>query len=144
MDMGDLRYIRVCEDFGEELIELPVETDDTVLLTTLTAQFLKATGLKYKAQDSDCLRGVRLADGRLYPPMGGWESYEFCYNKRKSDEEERFNAKSKRLEGKKTTDLIVLSLAWRTDEEALKKYFSRYGDIVMAQVNFSHLLCLLF
>lgn len=44
------------------------------------------------------------------------------------------SAKSKKLEGKKCTDLIVLNLAWKTDEAALRDYFSRYGELVMVQV----------
>lgn len=56
--------------------------------------------------------------------------------KRKVDDEEAGNlAKTKRLDGKKCTDLIVLNLPWRVEEAALKSYFSRYGDIVMAQVS---------
>lgn len=38
------------------------------------------------------------------------------------------------MEGKKCTDLIVLNIPWRTDDEALKIYFSKFGDVVMVQV----------
>ncbi len=55
--------------------------------------------------------------------------------KRKGEDEENDNfIKTKRLDGKKCTDLIVLNLPWRVDEPALKTYFARYGDVVMAQV----------
>ena len=54
------------------------------------------------------------------------------------DDEEAGNlAKTKRLDGKKCTDLIVLNLPWRVEEPALKSYFSRFGDVVMAQVSCS-------
>lgn len=62
----------------------------------------------------------------------------FCINisvdkKRKGEEEvESPSAKSKK--GRKCTDLIVLNLAWKTDEAALQDYFSRFGKLVMAQV----------
>lgn len=66
----------------------------------------------------------------------------FCFKfhilaKRKVDDEEAGNlAKTKRLDGRKCTDLIVLNLPWRVDEAALKTYFSRYGEVVMAQVRY--------
>lgn len=59
----------------------------------------------------------------------------FVSVKRKGEDEDGDNLiKSKRLDGKKCTDLIVLNLPWRVDEAALKTYFSRFGDVVMAQV----------
>jgi hypothetical protein len=69
-----MSYITVAEDEGEEPIELPTEEDTTLLLTTLAAQFPGACGLKYRNPETRAWRGVRLSDGRLYPPTGdaGW------------------------------------------------------------------------
>jgi hypothetical protein len=36
--------IMVCQEFGDEPIEIPIERDNTVLLTTLTSNFPNATG----------------------------------------------------------------------------------------------------
>lgn len=73
-----IEYLQVAEDEGEEPIELPTEDDGTLLLSTLSAQFPGAVGLKFKAPESKTYRGVRLTDGRLHPPPdGGWGSQIF-------------------------------------------------------------------
>uniref|UniRef100_A0A5K3EWW9 RRM domain-containing protein n=1 Tax=Mesocestoides corti TaxID=53468 RepID=A0A5K3EWW9_MESCO len=133
----DISYIQVCEDDGAP-VELPLEEDKTLLLSTLTAQFPRATGLKYQSE-TGCMRGVRLSDGRIYPPPDGWLNRIYkivvAYTKRKGEDEENDKfVKTKRLDGKKCTDLIVLNLPWRVEESTLKTYFSRFGDVVMAQV----------
>ncbi|KAA3679742.1 uncharacterized protein DEA37_0011032 [Paragonimus westermani] len=108
--MDGVHYIRVSEDEDESPIEVPIESDGTVLLTTLNGVFPKATGLKYLAPES--------AD-----------------KKRKGEEDQdSLSAKSKKVEGRKCTDLIVLNLAWKTDEATLRDYFSRYGDLVLVQL----------
>ncbi|KAL5108172.1 TAR DNA-binding protein 43 [Taenia crassiceps] len=133
----EVSYVQVCEDDGTP-VEIPLEDDKTLLLSTLAAQFPRATGLKY-ASESGCMRGVRYSDGRIYPPPDGWQNRVYkivvSYAKRKVDDEEAGNfAKTKRLDGKRCTDLIVLNLPWRVEETVLKNYFSRFGDVVMAQV----------
>ena len=68
-------YITVAEEEGEEPIELPSEDDATLLLTTLAAQFPGACGLKFRNPETRAWRGVRLNEGRLYPPSdAGWGS----------------------------------------------------------------------
>ena len=59
-------YVRVCEDTGEEPIELPVEEDNTLLLSTVTAQYPGVSGLKFEIENH--FRGVKLCEGRLFPP----------------------------------------------------------------------------
>lgn len=58
-------------------IELPTEPDRNLLLSTLQAQFPGASGLKYINEETKCFRGVRLNDGKLYPPCNenGWANY---------------------------------------------------------------------
>lgn len=69
-------YITVAEEEGEEPIELPSEDDATLLLTTLAAQFPGACGLKFRNPETRAWRGVRLNEGRLYPPSEtGWGSH---------------------------------------------------------------------
>lgn len=63
-----VEYLQVAEDEGEEPIELPTEDDGTLLLSTLSAQFPGACGLRYRNPDSRAMRGVRLSEGRLHPP----------------------------------------------------------------------------
>lgn len=74
--MSDV-YIQVSEDEAEEPIELPGEPDGSLLLTTVTAQFPNACGLKYRNPDTGAFRGVRLLEGRLHAPEGGWGSRVF-------------------------------------------------------------------
>ena len=66
------RYIAVIDEDGEQPIELPVESDGTLLLSTLVAQFPSACGLKYRNPETNSVRGIRLTDGRLCPPDGDW------------------------------------------------------------------------
>ena len=71
MISSEVSYIQVSEDNGPP-VEIPLEDDKTLLLSTLTAQFPRATGLKY-ISESGCMRGVRYSDGRIYPPPDGWQ-----------------------------------------------------------------------
>ncbi|KAG5453448.1 TAR DNA-binding protein 43 [Clonorchis sinensis] len=138
--MNHVVYARICEEEGTEPVELPVEADGTLLLPTLTAQFPKCTGLKYKSEDSGCFRGLRLVGDHIYPPVEtDWDNVFYCVfpkdKKRKGDEDtEDTKQKVKCLEGRKCTDLIVLNLAWQTDETKLRNYFSQFGDLVMVQI----------
>ncbi|VDQ07384.1 unnamed protein product [Trichobilharzia regenti] len=142
MKMLTTKYVKICESEDDSPIEVPLEDDDTLLLSTLTAQFPDCTGLKYKSGDTGCYRGVRLVDDRLYPPADGhWHGNTFCCvfpkcSKRKADEDTlEIKSKMKRFDKKTCTDLIVLNLPWRADEDALREYFSQYGDLVMVQVS---------
>lgn len=135
-------YVQIAEDVSEEPIELPIEEDGTLLLSTLLAQFPGATGLKYKNSESRAMRGVRLSEGRLHPPSeNGWNTLTFyCVfpkeNKRKSDDDiDNSTAKTKRIETKlRCTDLIVLGLPWKTTEQNLREYFETFGEVLMTQV----------
>ncbi|XP_046381381.1 TAR DNA-binding protein 43-like isoform X2 [Haliotis rufescens] len=134
------QYIQVAEDEGDEPMEVPVEEDGTLLLTTLAAQFPGSCGLKYRNPDSGSMRGIRLSDGRLYPPDCDWGRYVFIAvfpkeNKRKVEEPwDSLQLKTKRVEKQRCSDLIVLGLPWKSTEEDLRKYFSQFGDLLMVQV----------
>ncbi|KAF2346745.1 RNA recognition motif domain [Trinorchestia longiramus] len=134
-------FIRVSEDEGGECIEIPVEDDGTLYLSTLVAQYPGACGLKYRNPDTRTLRGVKLIEDRLICPDEGWVYDFFCTfpktdSKRKSSEVlESSSTKTKRLDFfSKCTDLIVLDLPYKTTETEMKNYFSSYGNVVMSQV----------
>jgi len=138
-----VEYISVVDDEAEEAVELPCETDGTLLLSTLQGQYPGATGLKYRNPENRAIRGIRLSDGKLHPPnpTDGWGSITYYAvfpkeNKRKSDDSlENSTAKTKRMETKlKCTDLIVLGLPWKTTEQSLREYFETFGEVLMAQV----------
>lgn len=117
-----VEYVQVAEEEGEETIELPIESDGTLLLSTLQAQFPGTSGLKYRNAVSNAIRGIRLTEGRLHPPQAedGWGNLIYlcvfpkdnsvAENKRKRDDTlENSTAKTKRIESRlKCTDLIVL------------------------------------
>ncbi|XP_055922421.1 TAR DNA-binding protein 43-like isoform X2 [Eupeodes corollae] len=136
-------FVQVAEDEGDEPIELPTEEDGTLLQSTVQAQYPGSCGLKYRNEDTKAVRGVRLNEGRFFPPTtdGGWGTQIFfCVfpkeNKRKSDDNlENSTAKTKRVESRaRCTDLIVLGLPWKTTEDSLREHFEEFGDVLMAQV----------
>ena len=67
-------WVAVVTDEGDEPIEIPTESDGTMLLSSLTAQFPGVTGLKFRNPSTNTLRGVRILDNVLYPPNAndGW------------------------------------------------------------------------
>lgn len=134
-------YMRVAEDEGGECIEIPVEDDGTLFLSTLVAQFPGACGLKYRNPDTKALRGVKLIEERLISPDEGWIFDFFCVfpkvdiKRKSSDELESSTTKSKRTDAyNKCSDLIVLDLPYKTTESELKDHFSSFGNVVMAQI----------
>uniref|UniRef100_A0A8D1GDW3 TAR DNA-binding protein 43 n=1 Tax=Sus scrofa TaxID=9823 RepID=A0A8D1GDW3_PIG len=131
-------YIRVTEDENDEPIEIPSEDDGTVLLSTVTAQFPGACGLRYRNPVSQCMRGVRLVEGILHAPDAGWGNLVYVVNypkdnKRKMDETDASSAVKVKRAVQKTSDLIVLGLPWKTTEQDLKEYFSTFGEVLMVQ-----------
>ncbi|XP_038678099.1 TAR DNA binding protein, like isoform X1 [Scyliorhinus canicula] len=132
-------YIRVAEEESEEPMEIPSEDDGTVLLSTVTAQFPGACGLRYRNPDNQCMRGVRLVEGILHAPDNGWGNLVYVVNypkdnKRKMDEIDASSAVKVKRAVQKTSDLIVLGLPWKTTEQDLKDYFSTFGEVIMVQV----------
>ncbi|XP_050513117.1 TAR DNA-binding protein 43 isoform X1 [Diabrotica virgifera virgifera] len=136
-------YVLVVDEESEYPIELPTEENGNLLLSTVTAQFPGASGLKYKVSvQSRTFRGVRLSDGVLHPPADeGWDNIVFCCvypkeNKRKHDDAlEAPASKVKRLESKlNCTDLIVLGLPYKSTEKELKRYFEKYGELLVVQL----------
>ena len=65
-------YVAISESETEDPIEVPVENEGGVLLSSVQSQFPSAVGLKFRNPNNRAFRGVRLADGVLYPPEGGW------------------------------------------------------------------------
>lgn len=77
-----MSFVQVSEtnDTDQEVVDLPLETDGTLLLSTLRAQYPDACGLKYVAPENGRTRALRLADDKLHPPSDdGWgEIVYFC------------------------------------------------------------------
>lgn len=132
-------YIRVAEEENEEPMEIPSEDDGTILLSTVSAQFPGACGLRFRSPVSQCMRGVRLVEGVLHAPENGWGNLVYVVNypkdnKRKMDEIDASSAVKMKRGDMKTSDLIVLGLPWKTTEQDLKDYFGTFGEVIMVQV----------
>jgi len=131
-------YISVVEEEHDEPIELPIDDEGFLEIATLSAQFPGACGLKYRSPESNNLRGLRVIDGKIIPPDQVWTNHIYIASfpkveKRKADEQFNPMAK-KKLDTMKCSDLIVLGLPWKSDENDLRKYFGQFGDILMVQV----------
>ncbi|CDW53203.1 RRM 1 and RRM 6 domain containing protein [Trichuris trichiura] len=155
MDTFD-RYLRVCEEEGDdEVVEVPLESDGTVLLTTLAGMLPGACGLKFRNPDTGAFRApfvkvlfcshgsiqeskmvISIARtrprGRIpfftrFSPKVGLALW--------ADARHQFGvSKLKKVERRKCTDLIVLGIPYQLGEDELRDYFEQYGDVVMAQV----------
>lgn len=66
-----VKYVLVSDEEYGEAVELPLEDNGTLLLSTLTAQFPGASGLKFRTENN-VVRGVRLADFRFHVPDNEW------------------------------------------------------------------------
>jgi len=138
-------YIQCVQDESDEPIELPLEADYTMALSTLTAQYPGCTGLKYRSETGGW-RGLKVTDGKVHQADGNWGSgviYVAVYpkgsteNKRKAeDSDSDIAAKAKKYEMSRPrcTDLIVLGLPWKTDEDDLKVFFGQFGEVALAQI----------
>uniref|UniRef100_A0A4W3GMP9 TAR DNA-binding protein 43 n=1 Tax=Callorhinchus milii TaxID=7868 RepID=A0A4W3GMP9_CALMI len=99
-----VEYIRVAEEESDEPMEIPSEDDGTVLLSTVTAQFPGACGLRYRNPETQCMRGVRLAEGILHAPDNGWSNLVYMVNYPKDNKR-------------------------KMDESDLRQFFSQFGDV---------------
>jgi len=122
-------YVRVTEVGTEDIVELPTETDGTLLLSTITAQYPDGIGIKFKSE-SGAWRGVRVTQGILDAPLEGWGDGKYfittvkAASKRKADDD--CGPRSKK---EMTQDLIVLGLPYSSTEDDLKEYFSTFGEL---------------
>jgi len=148
-------WVAVSSDESEEPVEIPTEADGTMLLTSITAQFPGATGLKYRNPSTNTLRGVRIQGEVLFPPgEEGWSEFSYiCVRpkdsplkgdtrlKRKTDSDIDMYSKNIKVDDdeddddpNKTYDLIVLGLPWKTTEDDIREYFEPFGEIMMIQL----------
>jgi len=123
-------YVRIGESVdADEIVELPTETNGTLLLSTITAQYPDAIGLRFKS-DTGSWRGVRVTENVLDVPLEGWGDKEYYITvskaggKRKAEVDSGPKSKKEMLQ-----DLIVLGLPYSLTEDELKEYFTQFGDL---------------
>jgi len=155
-------WVAVCGEEGEEPVEIQTESDGTLLLLNVTAQFPGATGLKYRNAERNTLRGIRSRGDALEPPgEEGWgmTTYICVINKaaqspkknevlkRKKECDMEMSSKNIKVaedeeeeetDPDKPIDLILLGLPWKTTEEDIEEYFEPFGEIVMVQLKKKH------
>lgn len=59
------KVIQVCQEFGDEPIELPLEEDGKLLLSTLNSAFANATGSENFSSSKFFDEYIKLSDERL-------------------------------------------------------------------------------
>jgi len=143
---------------GEDPVEIQTEENGTLLLSSISAQFPGATGLKFRNPQTNGMRGVRISEGVLFSPFAeeggekeGWSrATEFiCViqqpehqtetggTKRSAGAEEGSNAgKRSKTESDDdpTVDLIVLGVNYATTEDGMRKYFETFGEVVLCDL----------
>jgi len=131
-------HIKICEVEGSDFMEFPREENDTVLLSTIQAQFPNAIGLKYRGS-SGAWRALRAVENVLDAPKGGWGDKVYCLtisetSKRKSEHAASESTKRSRL-NPLLQDMAVMNLPFQTTEEELREYFEKhYGDLEYCEV----------
>lgn len=68
-------YVKI-SDNTSEIVELPTESDGSLLLSTIKSQFPKAIGLRYKSPKTTW-RGLNVNNDALFPPPDGWGDVEY-------------------------------------------------------------------
>jgi len=137
-------YVRISEGpESEEVIELPTEADGKLMLTTITAQYPDAIGLRFKS-DSGAWRGMRFIDGALEPPIEGWGYNDYFITKGviggvKVGEKRKLETGAHGPASSKTKqdllgDLIVLGLPYSATQEEVKSYFEKYGELAHCEL----------
>merc|ERR1719427_293786 len=143
-------WVAICSDENEEAVEVSTETDGTLLLSSVAAQFPGTTGLKYRNPGTNTLRGVRLQGEVMFPPSEeGWGLYTYmCVTvkteprlKRKTEADRDMYSKNIKVDSEmdddgpeKAHDLIILGLPWKTTEDDLREYFEPFGHLCMIQL----------
>ncbi|XP_065217980.1 TAR DNA-binding protein 43-like [Planococcus citri] len=133
-----MQYVRVInvKDSESQPIRFPCEDNGTLTISSLAAHYPGATALKYPLSKGHN-RVVRLVNGILYPPENGWGDRTYhvvipTYNRKRKADDALETSESKTF--KEDTDLVVSGLSGETTDEKLRDYFSKFGELQLAQV----------
>jgi len=142
-------WVKICKTEGAQPVEIETEEDGTILLESVVAHFPGTTTIKYKSPSGTGYRGVKLKDGVINPPNGGWEASplyiavnpaaeEQAEKRKASAEPESFTGvAAKRVayeDDPNCGDMILLGMKPTTTEEQIKDYFKDKCDLAMVQM----------
>jgi len=142
--MGE--WVNVACEETEEPIEIQAESDGTILLSSIIAQFPGTTGLKFRNVETQKMRGVRVDQNVMYPPTEqGWQDFTYiCVRPEipKKDERKRktnseLDTVSKNVkwnDSEDPMDLVILGIPWKCTEDELRKYFTSYGEVEFVDI----------
>ncbi|XP_075255513.1 TAR DNA-binding protein 43-like [Convolutriloba macropyga] len=156
------QYILVALVENGEPVEVPVESDGTVLLSSIQSQYPQAIGIKFRNPATRAFRAVKLCDNILYPPSSenGWGEEDLVYvvnaatpvvmtypnGAESTDEKSRKREASnepielvskqnaKRILSSICSDLIVLNLPYTFSDEDLKSKFEEFGQLCLCEI----------
>ena len=131
-------YIKVAENENStEFVEVPTEDNGSLLLSSVTAQFPGATGLRFKASNGK-YRGCRVTDNTIDPPLDGWNSAPSYVvvkqaSKRSAQDKggtEQPAGKSGRMsEAEITAELMIAGLPYTANENDVRSHFASFGEL---------------
>jgi len=128
------------EDDG--LVEVPTQEDGSVLLSTVTGQFPKAIGLRFKS-DIGSWRGICLDENNVMkPPTMGWGDVEYYVVRAKAikrkavAKEGPIEKLSKMTDEEILTDLIMLGLPYSASLLEIRKYFETFGELELCELKY--------
>ncbi len=65
-------FVRIGENGNSDVTEIPSESDGSLELSNIQAQFPEITGLRYQTSETSTWRAVRRKEDKFLPPQGGW------------------------------------------------------------------------
>jgi len=140
-------WVKICKTEGAQPVEIETEEDGTILLESVVAHFPGTTTIKYKSPSGTGYRSVKLREGVISPPTGGWDASplyiavnpaaEEQAEKRKAEPDTYTGVSAKRVayeDDPNCGDMIMLGMKPTTTEEMIRDYFKDKCDLAMVQM----------
>jgi len=137
-------YIKIGDDEkGTEIIEIPCERDGRLLISSISAQYPGATGIKFRSENGKW-RGCRVEGNFIDPPENGWvnKNYYICKPRPtpQPDANSMMGVPNQQLLQDDTyydptlprnhvPDLMIAGLSSLKTEDEIRKYFEQFGEL---------------
>lgn len=134
-------HIKIALNEDSEFMEFPKEDDNTVLLSTIQAQFPEAIGMKYKGS-SGAWRALKAVDNVLEAPKDGWGDQVYYLTTSDTKKRKLGDSEENGLKGRKVVrtspfaaDMAVIGLPYKTTLEEMREYFeTNYGKLTYSEI----------